>query len=272
MAMAGKLRRQQSMAAHRVHFDTIIKDSIEDIRGAFDGVVGNAVKDATGRDLALEMLMTRFASDLQRSVDRMSHESVDVLWANFDNNKDGSLQRTEMRGVVKSLFAELSKDLPQMIRSAMAPAAENLNEWIQSDLTGPMGMGHNTGGMTIALNANVQARVQTAAGKLSQLLSVLMNGLQQESEGISDEIFETIDSDKNAAVSKREFSRGFAEAFGTVVDFNKITREVLRQRPALQRSPSMLAVDSSVGNLIGAMFIVLAVASAVALVVKRGQQ
>jgi len=266
--VAQTLRRQESMKAHRLHFDTIIKGSIEDLQGAFQGVVSATVKDANGRDLALEMLMTRFGTDLQRSVDRMSHEYMEVTWTKFDTNKDGSLQQSEMRNVVQSLLSEIDRNLPKMVRDAMEPAADNLNEWIESDAMGPMGMGHTAGGMTIALHANVHARVEAAASRLSQLLSLLMKGLLQESVKISDEIFDTVDANKDGKVTKREFSQGFAHAFGAVVDFSKITREVLRQRPALQRSPSML-MDSGVGNLIGSVVIVLAVASAAAMLVKR---
>mmetsp|Transcript_53831 Transcript_53831/g.156996 ORF Transcript_53831/g.156996 Transcript_53831/m.156996 type:complete len:273 (-) Transcript_53831:187-1005(-) len=260
------LRRQQSMDAHRVHFDAIIKGSMQDLQSAFEGVVGSYIKDASGRDLALEMLMTRFASDLQRSVDRFSHTQLEETWAKFDANRDGSLQKQEMRKVVSSLLSAIHQNLPKMVQSAMEPAAENLNEWIESDAYGPMGM-HHSGGMNIALHANVQARVQAASGKLKQLLDLLMQGLLKESDAISDEIFDTIDANKDGKVVKGEFSDAFAEAFGAVIDFSKITREVLRQRSSLKRSKSV--VDSSDSMVLGAGLFVLAAASAAFILFKR---
>merc|ERR1711879_522005 len=119
-----------------------------------------------------------------------------------------------------------------------------------------MGMGHNEGGRTFILEANVKARVQKAATKLSDLLAVLMTGLVQDSEAISDEIFDTIDRNKDQKVSKQEFSKNFGDAFGAVVDFTKITREILKQRP--QQSSSSLPVE----NAVSCGLICLAVASA----------
>jgi len=260
------LRREKSMQAHRVHFDAIIKGSMQDLQGAFEGVVGGIVKDANGRDLALEMLMTRFAADLQRSVDRFSHGHLEAAWTEFDANRDGSLQRPEMRRLVSGLLAGLHKGLPLMIRDATGPAAENLTEWIESDATGPMGM-RGAGGMNVALHAGVQKRVEAASGKLATLLDLLMQGLTKESDAIADEIFAAVDANKDGKVVKREFSDAFAEAFGSVVDFSKITHEMLRQRAALKRSKS--ALEPSEASPLAAGLLLLAVASAAFILLKQ---
>lgn len=250
------------MAVHRDHFDTIIKGSMEDLKFAFEGVVGEIVKDAScGRDLALEMVMTSFASDLQRSVDRFSHDNMQSTWSQFDKNQDGSLQKSEMRNVVSSLLTEIHKNLPQMVQSATEPAAENLEHWIASDSVGALGFGHATGSaQAMVLHANVQARITKAATKFSQLLSILILGLEKDSAAISDELFDTIDVDKDGKVSKREYSEGFAEAFGTVVDFSKITRLVLQQRPSFKQK-QVSQSDDQFAN-VGAGLVVVAVAAA----------
>lgn len=262
------LNRANSMAQHRQTFDTIIDGSMSELKAAFTGVVGESVKDVSGhRDLALEMMLTKFASDLQRSVDRFSHGSIESTWSKFDRNGDGVLQEAEIDEVVKSILSDIQTNLPEMVARAMEPAADNLQQWIESDAFGPMGMGHKSGGMNIALKENVQARIKSAADKLVALLGSLMKGLLMNTKPISGEIFSTIDANKDGKVSKEEFYDGFAEAFGGVIDFSKITRHVIAQRPNLQRSQSMVESDS--GMILGAGLIVLAVASAAFMVYKR---
>lgn len=249
------------MAVHREHFDTIIKGSMDELKFAFEGVVGEIVKDASGRDLALEMVMSSFASDLQRSVDRFSHDNMESTWSKFDKNQDGALQKEEMRDVVSSLLDDIAKSLPQMVQSATEPAAENLEHWIASDSVGALGFGHASGsGAAIALHANVQDRVTKAADKLGRLLSVLMQGLLEESAAISDELFDTIDVNKDGKVTKREYSKGFAAAFGAVVDFSKITRLVLQQRTS-RKQKQVSQQDEQLAS-VGAGLVVLTVAAA----------
>lgn len=247
------------MAVHRDHFETIIKGSMEELKFAFEGVVGQIVKDAGGgRDLALEMVMTSFASDLQRSVDRFSHDNMQSTWAQFDKNHDGSLQKSEMRNVFSSLLKEIEQNLPKLVQSAMEPAAEHLEHWISSDSVGALGFDHHqSAGSAVLLHANVQARIENAATKLGQLLSILMQGLIKDSDAISDELLDTIDENKDGKVDKREYSKGFAEAFGAVIDFSKITKLVLQQR----KRASPKSEDDKLVN-IGAGVVVAAVAAA----------
>jgi len=255
------------MADHRDHFDTIIEGSMAELKSSFEGVVGEIVKDVgSGRDLALEMVMTTFASDLQRSVDRFSHETMQSTWSQFDKNNDGALQKSEMRDVVSSLLNDIHNNLSQMVLSAMEPAAQNLEQWISSDTVGALGFHQNNSGSTIALHSCVKARITNAATKLSSLLSILMQGLLKDSAAISDELFDTIDVDKDGKVTKREYSDGFAEAFGAVVDFNKITRLVLQQRPSSKQGSKsdLLPIDN-----VAALLVVVAVAAAAFFVLKQ---
>jgi len=256
------------MAVHRDHFDNIIKGSMEELKFAFEGVVGEIVKDASGgRDLALEMVMTAFAGDLQRSVDRFTHDNMQNTWSQFDRNQDGALQKSEMRNVVSSLLTEISNNLPQMVQKATEPAAHNLEQWISSDSVGALGFNaHTNSGSVKALHTSVQDRVAKAATKLGQLLSILMTGLLKDSDAISDELFDTIDEDKDGQVTKREYSDGFAEAFGAVVDFGKITRLVLHQRSS---SKQVLKSDLNSTDNVVAGLVVLAVAAAVFFVLKQ---
>lgn len=247
------------MEVHRAHFETIIKGSMEELKFAFDGVVGQFAKDAVGgRDLALEMLMTSFANDLQRSVDRFSHDNMQSTWARFDKNQDGSLQKGEMRNVFYHLLQEIEKNMPQMVQSAMEPAAEHVEQWTSSDSVGALGFDHHqSAGSALLLHASVQARMSSASTKLGQLLSILMDGLIKDSDKISDELFDTIDVNKDGKIDKCEYSKGFAKAFGAVVDFSKITRLVLQQR----KKSSPKSEDDPLVN-IGAGVVVVAVAAA----------
>lgn len=254
------------MAVHRDHFDTIIKGSMDDLKFAFEGVVGEIVKDAVnGRDLALEMVMTTFASDLQRQVDRYSHENMQSAWDVYDKNNDGVLVKSEMRKLFSDLLQNIAKNLPQMVQSATEPAAQQLEQWISSDHVGAIGFHHDNSGAAIILTMQCQERVKKAAGKLSELLKILMLGLSKDSDAISDELFDTIDADKNGSVSKREYSDGFAEAFGAVVDFSKITRLILQQRKPKQNSKS----DSISTDNAAALLLVVAVAAAAFFVLKQ---
>jgi len=256
-------------AQHRKNFDTIIDGVVGDFANVFSDVASQAAKDISGgRDLALEMLLTKFAHDLQRSVDRFSHECVKETWLNFDTNKDGYLQRDEMVKVVETIFKDIQDNIPGMVKHAMEPAADNLQQWIDSEAVGPMGMSHRSGGMQVAIHANVEARVRTASDKLSKLMADLMKALVENATEISGEMFETIDRDKNGKIDRKEFDKGFAEAFGTVCDFSKLTRAFLRQKPALLRSQSM-APQSDTTIVLGAGLLVLAMASAAYMAYKR---
>lgn len=252
------LRRQQSLLKHRDNFDTIVQGALPELWDCFENIVSEvgragqveAMKDvAGGRDLALEMMMTRLASDLQRKVDRFTHELLEDVWSKYDKNQDGSLQKPEMRNLVKSVFKDIYQNLGALIKEAMEPTADNLKEWIESDATGPMGLRHSPGSpIDIVMTGNVQARIETAAHKLLNVLDPLMTTLMAESDPLSDEIFDAIDANKDGNVTKREFARGFSDAFSFVVDFSKMIRKVLQQRPKLAQPPRTLTRSLSMVN------------------------
>lgn len=224
------------MEKHADHFDVIIKGSMPELTAAFRAVVVEISKDSgSGHDLALDMLMAKVASDLQRSVDRFTHNNLQSTWSRFDKNNDGFLQKEEMREVVKSLLKEIHKNLPQMVNNAMEPTEQNLEQWISSDTVGALGFHHNDGGSTIALHLSVQKRMEKAQEKLKLLLEALMMGMIGDSAAISDDLFDTIDVYKDGKVSAQEYSDGFAKAFGDVVDFNKITKLLLQTHSSSKR-------------------------------------
>jgi Ca2+-binding EF-hand superfamily protein len=241
---------------------------MQDIKEALESATGSVLRDiGDSRDLALEMLLTRFASDLQRSIDRFAHQYIDATWEKFDADKDGSLQPKEMRSVVSCLLADINKNLEQMVRNAMEPATENLHDWIASNHVGPIGMGRNPGGMTIALDANVHKRTEAAAKKLANLLKVLVDGLIRNSDVISDEIFDEVDANKDGKVSKTEFADGFAASIGSVIDFGKITRIILQNRLVRTESaprPTPVSAPGDDGATVGMTYCVLAIAAACA--------
>jgi len=267
------------MQKHREEFDKIIGKSMHELKAVFNLVLDGTIKDFKyGRDLALEMLLTKFARDLQRATDRFAHESIDATWKKFDKNHDDVLDEKEMERLVSHLLSELTDNLDKMIEFAMEPAAHNLKEWIESDATGPMGMRHDMGGMGIHMDNDVRKRMTVASQKLKQLLQVLMQALAHDSEPISKEIFDTIDINNDGAVSKQEFLLGFSEAFGSVLDFTKITQILIRereqfdmqlQRPVLQREQSVLIGGDAMPSIVYLSLIVVAAVSLGAFVARR---
>lgn len=233
-----KLKRAKSILAHQEKFSDIINESMDKMKEAFDDYAGTIAKDVgMHRDLALEMLLNHFSHNLQRSLDRFVDKSMDEAWNKFDRNGDGNLQKTEMRELVKMLFQMIGESLPAMVEASIAPAAE---DWKHSmgltTSSAPLQVGKDRSGWTVTADP-----MQVAAGKLSLLLTQLLQGLEMNAGEISDELFLMVDINKDGAVTRGEFVHSFAEAFSSIVDFGQITRHLLQERAKWQAAQPALA-------------------------------
>lgn len=240
---------------------------MQDLISVYQGVAEEILKTRSGsRDLATEMLMSKLGADLQRAVDRFTHEGIESTWSKFDVNRDGFLQESEIHEVVKSLLTDIKENMPLMIQRAMEPAAQNLQEWIESDAFGPIGMGGTRSGVQTVLERNVQERIGRASEKLSGVLGAMLGKLVSSSKPIAAEIFATVDVNKDGKVSKAEFYECFADAFDQVIDFGKIAQTMI-----LRRSASTLVANTSSDSvtIFGSAIIMLAVASVVFILWKR---
>eukprot|EP00931_Biecheleriopsis_adriatica_P100367 TRINITY_DN75693_c0_g1_i1.p1 TRINITY_DN75693_c0_g1~~TRINITY_DN75693_c0_g1_i1.p1 ORF type:complete len:296 (+),score=57.42 TRINITY_DN75693_c0_g1_i1:51-938(+) len=252
------LKRATSLAAHRQRFDEIVKKNIGDMTMIMEGLAGDQLMKESRRgqeDMAAEMLMTEFAHAMQRRLDRFVSETVQSNWSVIDSNKDGSLDKKELRKVVDTIFQSLKSSLEAMVHEAMQPAIQDLYEWVHSNAMGPIDFGHGSGGMHLAMEANTQARIQQASVKLTSLFSKIIEGLIQSSADISDELFDTLDANKDGKVTPTEFSSGFSEAITPVLDFKRIalllTQELVRSRSSLRRSQTnLLPADSELGTFL----------------------
>eukprot|EP00933_Yihiella_yeosuensis_P063109 TRINITY_DN6617_c1_g3_i3.p1 TRINITY_DN6617_c1_g3~~TRINITY_DN6617_c1_g3_i3.p1 ORF type:complete len:281 (-),score=34.90 TRINITY_DN6617_c1_g3_i3:167-1009(-) len=226
-----KLRLQKSMQVHRDHFDAIVRGSVTNVRTAFTSILKD-IQD--GRDLALEMLMNDFAHTLQRRLDCFVHVSIEENWAKISTANKGYLLPKEMRSLVHDIFAELLHNLPGLVKESIEPSVHHLQDWIHNDSTGPIGFAHGTahgtGGKQLLMDATAEVRVKEASQKLCDLLSLLMQGLLDNSEIIADELFETLDVNKSGKVTQAEYRAGFAETMGMVFDFSRFTKHVVRER------------------------------------------
>lgn len=243
------------MREHQVHFDAILRESMAAVTGAFDDVASTVKDIKGGKSLAMEMLLTHFAHDLQRRIDRSVHKSIDEMWQKFDTSGDGALQKTEMRELVRSVFTDIKGNLAALVKCAMQPATEDLLGWIDSDATGPFAQASRVGGAHLALELSVQKSIEDASSKLYTLLNKLVDGLLGSTGPVSDEIFDEVDVDKDGKVSKAEFTEGFGEALGSVLDFSRIVKLFIRDRQNSQQILSRSSTSTFGGSpLIGMLF------------------
>merc|ERR1711908_193535 len=176
------------------------------------------------------VLMTNFTHDVQRRTDRFLHQNINGTWAEVDTNKDGKVDKSEMRGLVRRILTQIKESLPTLVQNAMQPAMENLHSWIESDATGPMSMKHGAGGLRIMQDASIQGRVEAAAQKIASLFGSLLEVLVQHSDELAEEVFDEVDADKDGKVTQQEFFEGFGEAMGHILDFGTIVSELLNDR------------------------------------------
>lgn len=260
------IRRQQSVLQHRENLTSIVKRSLDSIKEELYLVLGSTIADlGDHRDLALEMLVSSFTHDMQRRTDRFVHQNISTIWVEIDTDKNGTLDVTEMRALVKKILFQLKESLPTLVQSAMQPAMENLHAWIESDATGPFSMRHGSGGLRIAQDANVQGRVAAANDKMTNLFGLLFEVLVQNSDELAAEVFDEVDEDKDGKVTQAEFTEGFGEAMGQILDFSKIVSELLSSRsqrnaygqPSLARSDSALGAPGCGGLVFGLGMVVV---------------
>eukprot|EP00930_Biecheleria_cincta_P039681 TRINITY_DN27257_c0_g1_i3.p1 TRINITY_DN27257_c0_g1~~TRINITY_DN27257_c0_g1_i3.p1 ORF type:complete len:282 (+),score=64.76 TRINITY_DN27257_c0_g1_i3:90-935(+) len=253
------LRRQQSLQNHRAHFDTIIRGSLPNIRSLLEEAGGPLLKDlGKRRDLGLEMLMTNFAHGMQRKVDRFVHTSVESAWSEIDTDGDGTLDKSEMKKLVDSLFGSLHASMPALVRESVQPAMDDLHEWLHSDAFGPTGFGHNSGGVHKWMESQRMAAIEKQCNALSGTFALLIDALRISSQQISDELFSMLDANKDNRVSKEEFSEGFAEGMGQVLDFSRMVRMILKEKhESLTESHSGLPLDGMQSAIWGLGFATL---------------
>lgn len=260
-----ELKRAKSLDAHRQRFDEIIRKDLGAMKQIMEGLAGDQLLKESRRgqqDMATEMLMNEFAHAMQRRLDRFVNETVQSNWSEIDVNKDGTLDKMELRKVVSTILRSLQMCMEALVQEAMTPAVQDLHEWISSNAMGPIDFARGSGGMHMAMEANTQARIQQAGVKLNALFTKIVEGLNQSSADISDELFETLDSNKDGKLSQKEFSSGFSEALSPVLDFKRIgmllTQDMRSRSQSLGRAQSvMLPTDSDLGSFLwGAGFAV----------------
>lgn len=233
MERQGRLRRQQSMVKHQEHFDVIVKGSMQHIRDLLEQAAGSTIKDlGEGRDMAMEMLMISFAHELQRRMDRFVHLSIDAGWSKYATAAQESLDTAGLRKLVKDLFESLAQGMPDLVSNSTQPALESLEGWVMHDSTGPMGV-PGTGALHAARELKMQADINEAKSKLSNLFVLIMQGLSNSSDSIADEIFSEIDVNRDGLTTKEEFLHGFGEAMGSVLDFSRIVKRIFANRSQL---------------------------------------
>lgn len=272
LALKRRLRRQQSLGQHVDHFDAIIRGSMDNLMDTFSDIGGKIIREygrdlAEHQDLALEILATNFAHNIQRKIDRFVHVTVEDVWPQLDSRKDGALELAEMRSVIRGLFNNLELSLPELVKDAFQPALDDLVHYIQSGNMGSAGFGRGTGANHIVMEEISKSQIEFASNKLLALLGLLVKGLIASSDAISDELFSEIDVNKDNKVTKAEFSEGFAEAIGPVLDFSRISKLLLEQRAKraaratrgkLMRSSSFEASSMDLPTvLLGCGFVVL---------------
>eukprot|EP00440_Ansanella_granifera_P023858 gb/GFBE01025911.1/.p1 GENE.gb/GFBE01025911.1/~~gb/GFBE01025911.1/.p1 ORF type:complete len:303 (+),score=81.22 gb/GFBE01025911.1/:1-909(+) len=254
-----KLHRASSLKEHREHFDAIIKGSMDDVRGLLQELADavSLLKDMKRgkQDMALEMLMVNLAHSMQRMMDRYIHRAVETNWSQLDSNKDGTLDKDELRRAVRAILMGLEGAMDNLVSEAMGPAIQELEGWIEHDSVGPIGFAHGMDGIHLAMEANSKARVSNAANKLSKLYGVMLQALVNKSNPIADELFEVLDVNNDGKVSKSEFLDGFCEAMGPVLDFSRIVKQLVREKSSaslgLGRSSSkLLGGENDVGGFL----------------------
>lgn len=219
----------------RTHTD-LFKNTIAAVNESVESLDVGAFQDGVTED---SLSHVRDAIDVtERRAEQMNKEVLEGLWAQFDRDKNGVLDRQECARLLREYFSSAKTYMPQIVMDSIGAGLEATAQLFDQRLSAYEA-------------AEFRMRMDAILKRMAKDVKILVvDALRELKENVDDHaevLLRELDLDGNGSVEQSEFVSHFLTAITKIVDPNHFTStasEQVMEQLGLRRAAASAAASA----------------------------